>query len=75
MKKKMQLDKNTVERMVELIKVFFKNERNEEIGDLSARIVLEFIVNNLAPEFYNQGIRECIIAMHDKVEDLYGCEI
>jgi len=75
MKKKVIVDKNTYDRMTEIIKVFFKSERNEEIGDLSAKIYFEYILENIGPHLYNQGVKDCIAQMHDKVEDLYGCEI
>ena len=42
--------------MVRAIKSFFLTEREEELGDLAAGLILDFIIEELAPEFYNQGV-------------------
>jgi uncharacterized protein (DUF2164 family) len=33
---------------------FFKKNRGEEIGDLKAKLIFDFILEKMAPEFYNQ---------------------
>jgi uncharacterized protein (DUF2164 family) len=57
------------EMLVE-IKHYFLKEREEEIGDLAAGLILDFILEKLAPEFYNQGIDDSHQYMQDAVEDL-----
>ncbi len=44
------------EYMLTLIKDYFREERDEEIGDLAAILMLDFFMSELAPEFYNQGV-------------------
>ncbi|MFA5267485.1 MAG: DUF2164 domain-containing protein [Methanoregula sp.] len=50
------LSKERKAAMIAEIKHYFAKERNEELGDLAAEMVLDFIIEKLAPEFYNQGI-------------------
>lgn len=58
--------------MIAEIKAFFSSERDEKIGDLAAGIVLDFIVEKLAPEFYNQGVDNSYRYMKESAEDLLG---
>ncbi len=60
--------------MQEKIKKFFLDERDEEIGDLAAILILDFIIDNLASDFYNIGVRDCIAQINQNVEDLFGLE-
>ena len=71
---KFQIKDNKRKLMQEKIKKFFLNERDEEIGDLAAILILDFIVDNLASDFYNLGVRDCIDQINQNVEDLYGLE-
>ena len=56
--------------MIADIKAYFLNEREEEIGDLAAGMVLDFIVEKLAPEFYNQGVDS--VPVHERVRTGYA---
>jgi len=57
------------------IKEFFLAQRDEEIGDLPATLLLEFFVDKLAPTFYNLGINDAKAMLSEKLEDLHGLEI
>ena len=56
--------------MVSSIKKYFKKERGEEIGDLASGLMLDFIIERLAPEFYNQGVQDSSKYMSDRLEDM-----
>lgn len=71
---KIQLDKEKREQMISAIKQYFHDEREEELGDLAASLMLNFITEELAPEFYNQGIYDCYKYMNDKTEDILGLQ-
>ncbi|MDO9577933.1 MAG: DUF2164 domain-containing protein [Candidatus Cloacimonadales bacterium] len=73
-KNKFKIDNEKRKLMLYKIKKFFQQEREEEIGDLAAILILDFIIENLAVDFYNLGIRDCITQLHQNVEDLYGLE-
>jgi len=60
--------------MVSAIKNYFLKEREEEIGDLAAGLILEFIIEELAPEFYNQGVYESYKYIEDLIEDLLSIQ-
>lgn len=48
------------QREVFLMKVkdYFYMERSEEIGDLAAENLADFIAREIGPIFYNQGVRD-----------------
>lgn len=71
---KIVLDKDKKKEMTESIKEYFLEERDEEIGDLAATLLLDFIVKELAGEFYNQGIEDAYRYMNDRVEDMLGLQ-
>ena len=60
------------EDMIHSIKGFFLDERDEDLGDLASSLILDFIIDELAPEFYNQGVEDSYKYMNDKLEDLLG---
>ena len=65
-----KVTKETRDYMVSEIKTYFLKERDEEIGDLAADLILDFILEKLAPELYNQGVYDSHRYMVDAVEDL-----
>jgi len=56
--------------MIADMKDYFLREREEEIGDLAAGLVVDFIIETIAPEFYNQGVDDAYRLMKDSAEDL-----
>lgn len=69
-KDKIKLDKEKRENMISAIKNYFSKERDEELGDLASGMILDFIVEELASEFYNQGVLDSYKYMNDRCEDL-----
>ncbi|PJI07161.1 MULTISPECIES: DUF2164 domain-containing protein [Clostridium] len=67
---KIDLNKDKRKDMIELIKDYFLNERDEELGDLASSLILDFIIEKLAPEFYNQGVYDSYKYMNEKIDDL-----
>lgn len=67
---KLQLSKEKREDMVSALKYYFDKERDEELGDLAAGMLLDFIIQELASEFYNQGVLDSNRYMNDRVEEL-----
>ncbi len=70
--------KVTKERRAEMvpeIKIFFSKEREEEIGDLAADIILDFILEKIAPEIYNQGVDDSYQYIKDAAEDLLSIRV
>jgi len=69
-KERITLSKEKKAEMILAIKNYFLDERDEEIGDLAANLILNFIVKELAPEFYNQGVYDAYKYINDMSEDL-----
>jgi len=65
-----KLSKERRDEMIAEIQVYFSKERDEEIGNLGAGMVLDFIVEKLAPAFYNQGVYDAHQYLKDAAEDL-----
>lgn len=45
---------------------------DEEIGDLKAKLLLDFCVRELGPSIYSQAIADAQAYMQDKITDLDG---
>ena len=71
---KIELDENIKNEIIHKIQQFFLEERDEEIGVLSASIILDFFIEKLGSTFYNLGLHDAIIHMKQHVDDLYGLE-
>ena len=69
-----RLTKERRDEMVLEIKRYFSKEREEEIGDLAAGLMLDFILDKLAPDFYNQGVIDSHQYMKDAAEDLLSIQ-
>ena len=74
MNSKIKLSKEKRDAMISIIKSYFMTERDEDLGDLSAALILDFFTEKLAPEFYNQGVYDSYRYMSDRVEDLLGIQ-
>ena len=72
---KIKLTKEQRADMVSAIKRYFRQERGEEIGDLASGILLDFVIEKLAPEFYNQGVNDSHKYMTDRLEDMLAIQI
>ena len=73
-KMEIELEKDVRKKLVEDLKRYFSDERDEELGDLGAEILLDFIINNIGPYLYNKGIGDSYTYMNERVEDLLGLE-
>ena len=60
--------------MISEIQNYFLKEREEEMGDLAAGMMLDFILEKIAPEFYNQGVYDSHKYMGDAIEDLLSIQ-
>ncbi|EDK34718.1 DUF2164 domain-containing protein [Clostridium kluyveri] len=69
-----QLSKEKKEEMISSIKNYFLEERGEELGDLASSLILRFIIEELALEFYNQGVYDSYKYMNDRIEDLLSIQ-
>jgi uncharacterized protein (DUF2164 family) len=59
-------------RLYESIKRFFEEKLDEEIGDLKARLVLDYCLKEIGPTVYNKAIGDAQAWMQGKVAELDG---
>ena len=71
MLKNFQIDDHAKNQMTDEIKRYFLEERGEELGDLAALLILEFVADKLGPHFYNNGIQDAHEFMSQRVEDIF----
>ena len=72
MSSQIELNKEKREQMILAIKTYFLKEREEDLGDLAASLVLSFFMEKLAPHAYNQGVYDSYKFMNERTEDLLG---
>ena len=56
--------------LVESIQAYFRAEREEEIGDLQAGLLLDFVVAEVGPSLYNQGVADARARVEALAADL-----
>ena len=74
-KDRLKLSKQKRQDMLGSIQSYFRNERDEELGELGAGFILDFFIQELAPEFYNQGVTDACKYMGERVEDVLSIQI
>ena len=70
MKSKIELSKERKEKMLKEIKAFFLDEMGEDIGELKADLVLDFILAKVGKEIYNQALLDSKFWFKKKLDDL-----
>lgn len=73
-KTEINLNKEVKKTLVEKLRNYFWKERGEELSNLGAEILLNFIVSEIGPYIYNQAIGDSYAFMNDKIEDLFSLE-
>nr|WP_319539610.1 DUF2164 domain-containing protein [uncultured Methanospirillum sp.] len=64
------LSKERRDVMISEIKNYYSTERDEVIGELAAGMILDFFMDKLAPEVYNQGVYDSHKYIAEAAEDL-----
>ena len=73
-KLKINIDEGKRNDMINSIRKYFLDEREEDLGDLAANLILDFFIEKLGPEIYNQGIEDSYKYMNHSIEDLLGLQ-
>jgi uncharacterized protein (DUF2164 family) len=60
--------------MIVEIQQYFLDKRDEELSNLAAGKILNFFIENLATEFYNQGVYDSYKYMNSRVEDILSIQ-
>ncbi len=67
-----KLDEDRLRTLTEKVKIYFKKEHEQSIGDLKTELIIEFFIKELGPQIYNQAISDAYAYMQDKLIDLEG---
>lgn len=69
-KQTITLSKEKRQEIIVAIQGYFLKERDEELGQLAAGLFLDFLLERLGPELYNQGVSDSYKYMQEKLEDM-----
>ena len=67
-----QISKEETAQIISSLRKYFSEELENEIGDLQARLLLDYFLKEIGPFAYNQGVRDSEAYLRDRVEDLSG---
>lgn len=68
---KIELSKEHYDVAVEELKIYFDCERDEQIGELQGKLILDFILEKIGPSIYNQAVIDMQGYLNEKVDDMY----
>ncbi len=69
---RIKLSQEVEHRLVASIKRYYQEQDGEEIGDLKARLLLDFCIREVGPTIYNLAVADAQARMISKVADLEG---
>lgn len=65
-----KLQDDARKRAIASLRRYFEAEMEEEIGDLKAGLLLDFVLEEIAPSVYNGAIADAQTYLRDRVADL-----
>lgn len=65
-----KLPREQKQLLIESVQQFFYEERSEEIGELSAELLLDHMLKVLGPVIYNQAIQDAVKTVSEKMVSL-----
>jgi uncharacterized protein (DUF2164 family) len=66
------LDKAAQARFIASIKRYFAEALDDDIGDLKASLLLEFVLREMGPSIYNRAVADAQARINDMVLELDG---
>ncbi|MCZ8520999.1 MULTISPECIES: DUF2164 domain-containing protein [Paenibacillus] len=73
-----KLPKDQKDQLIQRVQAYFEEERGEEIGDLAAEFLLDYMIKELGPFMYNAAIQDVVKVVGEKMtaleEDLHAME-
>ncbi len=67
-----ELPKETRDRLIASIKRYVEETFEQSVGDLKARLLLDFFVAKIGPAIYNQAVSDAQTRMTEMVDELDG---
>ncbi len=72
---RIHLEKEQKEAAINALIEWFNKERDEQLGHLGAELLLRFMLKEVGPAVYNQGVRDAAKYLYNKVDDLAELEL
>ncbi|WII35846.1 DUF2164 domain-containing protein [Paenibacillus thiaminolyticus] len=73
-----KLPRERKEHIMEQVKQYFAEERSEELGDIGAEQLIDFMIKELGPHLYNQAVQDARKLLLERMaaleDDLYALE-
>lgn len=67
-----ELPKDTRDRLIASVKRYVAEELDQEIGDLKASILLDYVLTEIGPSVYNQAVADAQKHVIARVEEMTG---
>ena len=67
-----ELPKELRDQLIASIKQYFTEELDQDIGDLKASFLLDFILKEVGPAIYNSAVADVQVHMQEIVSELDG---
>lgn len=58
------------DEIIHSLKKYFSSELDQEIGDLKAKLLLDYVLKEIAPLAYNRGVKDAEEFLRLRLEDL-----
>jgi uncharacterized protein (DUF2164 family) len=69
-RKQIALAENARKQAIAALQEYFRDNLDDEIGDLKAGLLLDFILSELGPSVYNQAIADARTFFEERTSDL-----
>lgn len=67
-----ELPKEAKKELISSIRKYFEVHLDDDIGDLKAELLLDYMLREICPTVYNKAIRDAQAFFHDRAADLEG---
>ena len=65
-----ELTKQETEEIIPSLQKYFREELEQDLSEMRAKFLLDYIVKEIAPYAYNKGVKDSEAYFRSKVEDL-----
>jgi uncharacterized protein (DUF2164 family) len=65
-----KLDTDTQHRLLTSLQRYCAENFDEDMGDLKARLFLDFCLREIGPAIYNQAVRDAQAVMQEKISEV-----
>ncbi|PLC49803.1 hypothetical protein CR159_10945 [Pollutimonas subterranea] len=65
-----KLKTETEDQLADSLRRYWKQEENEDLGELRARMFVKFLVQEFGPSIYNQAVQDAQEYMQEKAAEM-----